>query len=36
MGKVSLEKEIYQKAKKLDLKYLEDSACSLGAKIGED
>lgn len=33
---VPLEKEIYQKAKKLDLKCLEDSACSLGAKIGED
>ena len=33
---VPLEKEIYQKAKKLGLKMLEDSACSLGAKIGED
>ncbi|MBC8502584.1 MAG: DegT/DnrJ/EryC1/StrS family aminotransferase [Nitrosopumilus sp.] len=33
---VPLEKEIYQKAKKLDLKMLEDSACSLGAKIGDD
>ena len=33
---VPLEKEIYQKAKKLDLKMLEDSACSLGAKINED
>ncbi len=33
---VPLEKEIYQKAKKLDLKCLEDSACSLGAKIGDD
>ena len=32
----SLEKEIYQKAKKLDLKMLEDAACSLGAKINED
>ena len=33
---VPLEKEIYQKSKKLNLKMLEDSACSLGAKIGED
>ena len=33
---VPLESEIYQKAKKLDLKMLEDSACSLGAKIGEE
>ena len=33
---VPLEKEIYQKAKKFGLKMLEDSACSLGAKIGED
>ena len=33
---VPLEKEIYQKAKKLDLKMLEDAACSLGAKINED
>jgi|SaaInlV_165m_DNA_2_1040747.scaffolds.fasta_scaffold14092_1 perosamine synthetase len=32
---VPLESEIYQKAKKLDLKMLEDSACSLGAKIGD-
>ena len=30
---VPLEKEMYQKAKKLNLKMLEDSACSLGAKI---
>jgi len=27
---------MYQKAKKLDLKMLEDAACSLGAKINED
>ena len=33
---VPLEKEIYQKAKKMNLKCLEDSACSLGAKIGDD
>ena len=33
---VPLEKEIYQKAKKLDLKMLEDAACSLGAKINDD
>jgi perosamine synthetase len=33
---VPLEKEIYQKAKKLNLKMLEDAACSLGAKINED
>ena len=33
---VPLEKEMYQKAKKLDLKMLEDAACSLGAKINED
>ena len=33
---VPLESEIYQKAKKLNLKMLEDSACSLGAKIGEE
>ncbi|MEX0861737.1 DegT/DnrJ/EryC1/StrS family aminotransferase [Nitrosopumilus sp.] len=33
---VPLESQIYQKAKKLDLKMLEDSACSLGAKIGEE
>ena len=32
---VPLESGIYQKAKKLNLKMLEDSACSLGAKIGE-
>jgi dTDP-4-amino-4,6-dideoxygalactose transaminase len=32
---VPLESKIYQKAKKLDLKMLEDSACSLGAKIGD-
>lgn len=33
---VPLEREIYQKAKKLNLKVLEDAACSLGAKIGSD
>ena len=33
---VPLEREIYQSAKKLNLKILEDSACSLGAKIGSD
>ena len=33
---VPLDKEIYQKAKKMDLKCLEDSACSLGAKIDDD
>jgi len=33
---VPLESEIYQKAKNLGLKMLEDSACSLGAKIGEE
>jgi perosamine synthetase len=33
---VPLESEMYQKAKKLDLKMLEDAACSLGAKIGEE
>lgn len=33
---VPLEKGIYQKAKSLGLKCLEDSACSLGAKIGDD
>ncbi len=33
---VPLEREIYQKAKKLNLKMLEDSACSLGAKIDEE
>ena len=33
---VPLELEIYKKAKKLGLKVLEDSACSLGAKIGDD
>ena len=33
---VPLEMEIYQKAKNLGLKCLEDSACSLGAKIGND
>jgi len=33
---VPLELEIYQKAKNLGLKMLEDSACSLGAKIGEE
>ena len=33
---VPLESEIYKKAKNLNLKMLEDSACSLGAKIGEE
>jgi len=33
---VPLEKEIYQKSKNLGLKMLEDSACSLGAKIGDE
>ncbi len=33
---VPLERNIYQKAKELNLKVLEDSACSLGAKIGSD
>ena len=33
---VPLENKLYQTAKKLDLKCLEDSACSLGAKIGEN
>jgi len=33
---VPLEREIYQTAKKLNLKVLEDAACSLGAKIGSD
>jgi dTDP-4-amino-4,6-dideoxygalactose transaminase len=33
---VPLEKEIYHKAKKLSLKCLEDSACSLGAKIDNE
>jgi perosamine synthetase len=33
---VPLEREIYQKSKKLNLKCLEDSACSLGAKIDDD
>jgi len=33
---VPLERDIYQKAKELNLKVLEDSACSLGAKIGSD
>ena len=33
---VPLERKIYQKAKSLGLKCLEDSACSLGAKIGDD
>lgn len=33
---VPLEIEIYQKAKKLGLKCLEDAACSLGAKIGSE
>jgi len=33
---VPLEREIYQKSEKLGLKMLEDSACSLGAKIDND
>ncbi len=33
---VPLESEIYTKTKNLGLKMLEDSACSLGAKIGEE
>lgn len=33
---VPLDPKIYQKAKKLGLKVLEDAACSLGAKIGND
>jgi dTDP-4-amino-4,6-dideoxygalactose transaminase len=33
---VPLEKGIYDKAKNLGLKCLEDAACSLGAKIGDD
>ncbi|KFM18799.1 Spore coat polysaccharide biosynthesis protein SpsC [Marine Group I thaumarchaeote SCGC AAA799-P11] len=33
---VPLERELYQTAKKLGLKVLEDAACSLGAKIGTD
>ncbi len=33
---VPLEKDIYQKSKKFGLKMLEDSACSLGAKIGDE
>jgi len=33
---VPLESKIYSKAKKLGLKMLEDSACSLGAKIGNE
>ena len=33
---VPLEKEIYQKSEKLGLKMLEDAACSLGAKIGDE
>jgi len=33
---VPLEREIYQTAKKLNLKVLEDAACSLGAKIGSE
>ncbi len=33
---VPLEKEIYQKSQNLGLKMLEDSACSLGAKIGDE
>ena len=33
---VPLEKEIYRRAKNLNLKCLEDAACSLGAKINEE
>lgn len=33
---VPLEKKIYQKSQNLGLKMLEDSACSLGAKIGDE
>jgi len=33
---VPLERDFFQKAKELNLKVLEDSACSLGAKIGSD
>lgn len=33
---VPLELDVYEKAKKLQLKCLEDAACSLGAKIGSD
>ena len=33
---VPLEREIYQKSEKIGLKMLEDSACSLGAKIDND
>lgn len=33
---VPLESEIYKKAKNLNLKMLEDAACSLGAKIGSE
>lgn len=33
---VPLESEIYQKAKKFELRCLEDAACSLGAKIGSE
>lgn len=33
---VPLERNIYQKAKELNLKILEDAACSLGAKLGSD
>ena len=33
---VPLEKEIYSLSKKLNLKMLEDAACSLGAKIGSE
>lgn len=33
---VPLEMDIYKKTKELGLKCLEDSACSLGAKIGDD
>lgn len=33
---VPLEREIYQKAKKLGIKCMEDAACSLGAKLDSD
>lgn len=35
-GGVPLERNIYKKAKNLGLKTLEDAACCLGAKIGDD
>ena len=33
---VPLERKIYKNAKKLELRCIEDAACSLGAKIGDD